>query len=477
MEESVIITVVLSLAGLIWAVISYTLFTKWLCCNGEALKDRLFKNFVDKCLGERGKDLFNDKNPVVANEEDQDFEAMYSEANSINMESSGQSREREENNTVPETIQEISVVAQEVNEIQMGLNESNDLEQLHVRESGEFDDDEEDGRSEPQDRKPLLGSHALVTTFSVLHIIAKPVVIAVNIVYLLKGGHFLQWYFFLDILGNVNTTVTELQNNATCFSENITNFCIFYETTFVITGPISVTIFWICCWRRHGNFRASCCRKYLEYLRFSDLEMAVLLAPFANIHLFFLGEVWYTAVVVRLLFYAITFSAAVIAGMRYVCAIYCFFCCSCGCNNEVVEIRNFKHLFGGLTFQLLSIFLKLMTASSAFSTYLKLGIQGSYNFRLMYLTFTVIRGLSSVFSLGFSAALLRWAVLKKEHQEGRTCLSWLLGLLDKYQPHTHMAFIIDIVSYTGLLALNIMIIVDKQFVPLSSTSCNFFFYA
>ena len=147
-------------------------------------------------------------------------------------------------------------------------------------------------------------------------------------------------------------------------------------------------------------------------LRFNDLELAVLLAPFANINFFFLGDKWYSVLIVRLIFYAITFASAVIAGMRFVCAVSCFYCCACACNTEAIKVRTYKHLFAGIGFQLLSIFLKLMTTSSAFSTYLLLGIQLNYSLRLAYLVFTVLRGVSSLFSLGFTAALLRWTVLK-----------------------------------------------------------------
>ena len=46
-EDSIIITILLSLMGMVWAVISYTLFTKWICWNGEGLKDRLLQCLVD----------------------------------------------------------------------------------------------------------------------------------------------------------------------------------------------------------------------------------------------------------------------------------------------------------------------------------------------------------------------------------------------------------------------------------------------
>ena len=49
----------------------------------------------------------------------------------------------------------------------------------------------------------------------------------------------------------------------------------------------------------------------------------------STIHLFYLGNTWYVALVIRLLFYAITFVAAIIAGMRYVCATSSVMCWKC----------------------------------------------------------------------------------------------------------------------------------------------------
>ena len=461
--NSVILTIALSLSGILWAVLSYLLFTKWFCCNGEAIKDKLLHRITAKCR-QRADDDSEENIPTVPaprdTEEGQRFEATYTEVTSV-----GSQEEDEcegDNIDLRGSSHEMSGVV-ETSVRQRLSDNSHDLETQFEEESGDHDkqdvdDDSDLEEHDNEDGKPLLGSYALVTTFTVLHIIAKPIVIAVNIVFLIEGSNPLNVFFNIDILGNNNTRKNDLELAAEIFSQGITNFCIYYETGFLVFGPLMTIIIWVCCWRRHGNFRASCCRRYMEYLRFNDLELAILVAPFANIHLFFLGNVWYTVLIIRLVFYAITFATAVIAGIRFVCAISCVYCCSCACNNRAVEIRNYRHLFAGIGFQLLSIFLKLTTASSAFSTYLKLGIQGSYRFRQKYLTFTVIRGVTSMFSLGFTAALLRWVVLKKEHQEGRSCLSRILGWLDKYQPHTHVAFVIDLVSYTGLLVLNVMLL-------------------
>jgi hypothetical protein len=454
--ESVIITITLSLAGLVWSVISYTLFTKWLCCRSIALKDRLLNYFTEKCSQQRGS---GDELQIMPREEAGDFEISYMEATSTMDEEhhngiSGQHHMMDESTGLGE--------GDLMNESQLLEGEECVMEgQGEGGQSGEIDDQAESNDSEGS---PLIGGHKLILFFTVLQIIAKPIVLAVNIVYLVESINESNQLpiFFFDILGNENTDPEFLQLVAQAFAEGITNFCILYESFFLVIGPIYAIILWTCCWRRHDRLRLSCCRKYLEYLRFNDLELAVLLAPFANINFFFLGNKWYSVLIVRLIFYAITFASAVIAGMRFVCAVSCFYCCACACNTEAIEVRTYKHLFAGMGFQLLSIFLKLLTTSSAFSTYLLLGIQLNYSLRLAYLVFTVLRGVSSLFSLGFTAALLRWTVLTKESQEHKSCLNRLLGWVDKYQPHTHIAFIVDMVCYIGLLVLNVMLLTLPQ---------------
>ena len=455
--ESVIITITLSLAGVVWSVISYILFTKWLCFRNDALKDRLLNYFTEKCSQRKDSDVNTDELQRMPRQEAGDFEASYIELNST-MDEEYQNQSSGQNNMV-ENDSEISAIGEGnlMNGSQLLASEQyGEEDQGDGGQSGDQDDEAEDS--------PLIGGHKLILFFTVLQIIAKPILLAVNIVYLVESitenGQLPILFFLFDILGNENSDqdFRQLEQVAQAFAEGITNFCILYECFFLVIGPIYAIILWTCCWRRHDKCRLSCCRKYLEYLRFNDLELAVLLAPFANINFFFLGNKWYSVLIVRLIFYAITFVSAVIAGMRFVCAVSCVYCCACACNTEAIEVRTYKHLFVGMGFQLLSIFLKLLTTSSAFSTYLLLGIQLNYSRRLAYLVLTALRGVSSLFSLGFTAALLRWIVLKKESQENRSCLNRLLGWMDKYQPHTHIAFIVDMVCYIGLLVLNVLLL-------------------
>lgn len=61
------------------------------------------------------------------------------------------------------------------------------------------------------------------------------------------------------------------------------------------------------------------------------------------------------------------------------------------------------------------IALKLLTCSSALSTYLEIGILvDSLRFRIAYFSFTMLRGVTALFSLTFAAALLCWAALRED---------------------------------------------------------------
>ena len=152
------------------------------------------------------------------------------------MEENSQSNEGGHNYNIHGNDHEINALARE--EAASQTNESHCTEQ-----QGETNgSDEQDGdisefsstETLPKDQKPPFGSHTLVTTFTVTHIIAKSIVLIVNIVYLVKIGYLP--FFIVDILGNPNSTEAELQFRATWFSKGITNFCIQYETSFLITG-------------------------------------------------------------------------------------------------------------------------------------------------------------------------------------------------------------------------------------------------
>ena len=300
----------------------------------------------------------------------------------------------------------------------------------------------------------LCSSVALVNTISGLQVLGKVLLIVVNAVYL----GFVGWDQpgTIDILGT--NTSTDLSLAGKSFANLVTFISFVYEIIVIVIVPIYAGCFWICCWQKKlesgGSFG-----NFLEFLRLADLEFAFLFAPFSNVNLFYLGKVWYVVLIYRLAFYSITFAAAVIAGVRFIFAIYCCIICECACNSEAVEVRNYKQLFLEVGVKMVVIALKLMTCSSALSTYLSFGILvKSFAFRVAYFSFTLLRGVTAIFSLSFTAVLLRHAVLKEDEKEDENRITNVLSWLSKWEPHTHISFVIDMVTYGGLIALNFVIV-------------------
>ena len=300
----------------------------------------------------------------------------------------------------------------------------------------------------------LCNSPALVKAVSTLQALGKILLIVVNAVYLGLVG----WDQpgTIDILGTNKSTDLLLAGKS--IANRVTFISFVYEIFVVVFAPFHAGCFWICCWQKQLQGGKGFW-EFLEYLRLVDLEFAFLFAPFSNINLFYLGKGWYALLIYRLVFYSITFAAAVIAGVRFIFAICCCIFCECACNSEAVEVRNCKHLVLEVGVKMVVIALKLMTCSSALSTYLSLGILvKSYAFRVAYFTFTLLRGVTAIFSLSFTAILLRHAVLKQDEKENENSTTELLNWLSKWEPHTHVSFVIDTVTYGGLLALNFVIV-------------------
>ena len=235
-------------------------------------------------------------------------------------------------------------------------------------------------------------------------------------------------------------------------------FSIYWETLGLGTGWIFVLFLSWCC---RQNYRTDKL-EYFKAVQWFDLQLALLCGPFSHTHFFLLEGFWYIAVIIRLACYAVIFTSAVIVGMRIPCIIcLCIDCGDFGCKDDIsnVEIRNCKHLFRVVIGKLIPIALKVLTCSSALATYLCIGITQSFPVRVCYFTFSMLRGVTSLFSLGFSATFLRWEVLNEEEKiPDNSQVARLLAWLENYEPHTHGAFVFDIISYIGLIVLNIIIL-------------------
>jgi hypothetical protein len=301
----------------------------------------------------------------------------------------------------------------------------------------------------------LCNSLELVNTISCLQVSGKVMLIVVNAVYLgvvgleHPGGT-------LDILGTNKSTNLSLAGKS--FANLVTFISFVYEIVVIVFIPVVAGCVWNCCWQRQLCSETEFC-SFLEYVRLTDLEFALIFAPFSNVNLFYLGKGWYVVLICRLAFYSITFAAAVIAGVRFIVCILGCIVCECACNSEAVEVRNCKHLVLKVGVKMVVIALKLMTCSSALSTYLSLGILvESFAFRVAYFSFTLLRGVTAIFSLTFTAVLLRHAVLKEYEKEDDNDTTRALNWLSNWEPHTHISFVVDFVTYGGLFGLNFMMV-------------------
>ena len=299
-------------------------------------------------------------------------------------------------------------------------------------------------------------SNAVVNFLSFMHFISKPALLIVNIAYFAslglhaftgEGGQ------TLDIIGT--DPATDLKATGAAFANIITFAILIQEIVTIIIFPIVSIFQWVYCWKKSKG----CSMKFLEYWRFGDLSYAFILAPFSNVDFFYVGGWWYIAIIARLAFYSVTFAVAVIGGLRFIYSFLCVICCECASNEHSVELKGCKHLFVDIGMKMVSIALKLLTCSSALSTYLKIGILvNSIGFRAAYFSFSMLRGVTALFSLVFASAMLRWAALKDSEQESGSRCSMRLGWLNKYEPHVHVSFFLDMLSYIGLLVLNIIIV-------------------
>ncbi len=312
-----------------------------------------------------------------------------------------------------------------------------------------------DGQDTDDSTPALCKGPSLVKAVSILQILGKILLIVVNAVYLELVGSDQSETF--DILGMNESTDLLLAGQS--FANRVTFISIVYELIVVAYVPLFAGCHWVCCWQAQLQGGRGFW-DFLEYLRLSDLALAFVFAPFSNVNFFYLGNGWYGVLIYRLIFYSITFAAAVIAGVRFIFAIYCFIIYDCSqFNSKAVEIRNCKQLVLEVGVKMVVIALKLMTCSSALSTYLSLGILvKSFAFRVAYFSFTLLRGVTAIFSLSFTAILLRHAILKEDMKEDGSSTIKVLNWLSKWEPHIHISFVVDMVTYGGLFALNFIIV-------------------
>ena len=246
-----------------------------------------------------------------------------------------------------------------------------------------------------------------------------------------------------------------------------------------------------CCWlyRVLRKYEEPNLWGFLEYLRFGDLQITSFLVPFGNVSLF-QGDLWWLVVgIIRLGFYVITFITDVVNGVRSDC------CCSVssGHGNNPKEIKNKSYVVTRIVMKLIEIGLKLVISSSAFAVFL-FEIAGllsataglSLATGIAYIIFTLLSGHTAFVSLWFSAIAIRWEVVQKgdntpqvedgtemretsddqdddrEDNASPSCCAGVIDCLKKRQPHVHAIFVLDIITFVGLIVLNMLIVAIKS---------------
>ena len=474
------LTITMSFFGMMWAVASYILFTKWKCLDNETLwthqlypyikptwdkispvlKDYLYGVCCSCCYK-----MKQQEQTTLIKEQRNGIRGDYSSTRTDAESGSTSDRlsidgNRSENGSV-HNAEGYTTLSGHNSEGEEQAGRDRDMENVDITYRGNTeqlntangdtdcerasdDGNEETEEPEPQ---PLISNRSVILIFSLTQILARPFIIAVNIAYLVIFGKY-SFNFIEAGAANLWSTMYGI---------------LYQETVSLVVGPISNAIYWSCCWRQcRGNQYAQNCQRFLEFMRFSDLVFVIISAPFSNTHFYVLGGWWYLALVVRLFFYGVTFAAGVVAGIRFVCACFCKIFFTCGCDNDVLEIRNLNHLLVEVGLKIIPIFLRINASSSALGTYLNLvGIHsyGGFHFRLAYFSISLIRSITALFSLGFTGAMLRWAVLKREHKlSDQRWLTTTLRFLDRYQPHVHISFFFDMFTYFSLIVLNLILL-------------------
>ena len=231
----------------------------------------------------------------------------------------------------------------------------------------------------------------------------------------------------------------------------------------------------VCCWlcrvlRKHEEPNLW---GFLKFLRFGDLQITSFFVPFANMSLF-VGDVWWLLVgIIRNTFYVITFITDVVNGVRIDCS------CSVtsGRGNNLGEIKDIGYVVTRMVMKLIEIGLKLIISSSAFASYSSVGVSGLGTF-IVYIIFMLLSGLTAFVTLWFSAITIRWEVVKeggntqaadgtemreksddkdddREDNASPVCCAGVIDCLKKRQPHVHAIFVLDIITYGGLVVLNV----------------------
>ena len=313
-------------------------------------------------------------------------------------------------------------------------------------------------------QSPSCSRSVRTKVLTVLQLCAKLLLVSANILYLV---------LLFTVGGGMpysNSLISAVDR--IIIGRYVTVICAAWELVVIFL----VAVFRVCCWlciygvlKKH---KEPSLWVFLEYLRFGDLQITSFLLPFGNVSLF-QGDVrWLIVGIIRLGFYAITFITDVVNGVRSDC------CCSItsGRGNNLREIKNKGYIATRMMMKLIEIGLKLIISSSAFAFFL---------FELLFTgVFTALSGLTAFVTLWFSAITIRWEVVQKggntqvedgtemretgddrdddrEDNASPSCCAGVNDCLKKRQPHVHAIFVLDIITFGGLIVLSVLFVANQ----------------
>ena len=307
----------------------------------------------------------------------------------------------------------------------------------------------------------LLSNDQLIATFAAFHILAHLVLLCVDVTCLVSIANDnslnVSTLTATNWTDHINAT-TLLNTYATAFYLILTRLprmSLYYEAGSLLVFPILCAL---CMVGSQFKLKTFSLRRYLRMLRFADVYMCLLTAPFSYTSLIGQGGVWYAMVAIRMVCHATIFTAAVIAGMTVLFFLCCFMPTpkvDVPSTSSEIEIRGYGHLFAIIAFRVGPIALSFYTASSALNTYLKLS--SIYKLgaaaEVVYVVLTLAKGTVSLLRLVVSALFLRWNLLTEDARNAKNTIH-VIKYLDRTELHIHLLFVADVVVYSGLIVLN-----------------------
>ena len=239
---------------------------------------------------------------------------------------------------------------------------------------------------------------------------------------------------------------------------------------FVLLSRVSCWLFRVCRKKEECSFW-----EFLEYLRFGDLQITSLLVPLGNVSLFH-GDARFVVSLIRMAFYAITFITDVVNGDK--CGCCCSFSSDSGPDNNPGEVKNKGYAVTRMVMKGIEILLKMITSSSAIATFLFTGLNIPIVPGVFYLIFTLLCGFTATGSLCLSAIVTRWEVVEKkddtraddiemhgkgddqddDKEDNASPVCCAQGVLDCLRTrYVHAVFVLDIITFGGLIGLNMYI--------------------